>query len=193
MVRNMAKPRKSTTPGHVVVYPNREKAASKVMKTIVVILFVASAVLMLLITFSGWSKLQGLKPLDIAWALIYLILAFYVGARWSRGGLTMGAGLGIMLLIIAVIAGGGLSGTSWFQRDSFGYAAPHGIFGGQWLGSTVIGTLTLLLIPLQALLIASAMLAFSQGWNIETEAPIEEARKRGYHVPPGASSEPAAA
>ena len=101
MVRNMAK---SVTPGYVVVYPNRDKASSKATKLVVVLLLLVLVALMLLITIGGWSKLQGLKALEIIWCLIYLVLAFYVGVRWSRGALTMAAALAVLLLIIALIA-----------------------------------------------------------------------------------------
>jgi hypothetical protein len=179
----------------VVVYPNREKATSKSTKAIVVVLLLASVVLMLIVTIGGWSKLEGLKPIDLLWCVIYLILAYYVGARWSRGGLTLAAALGILLLITAIIAGTGVAGTSWFDRNSFGFAAPHTLFGGRGLGPDVLGLFTVLLIPVQILLIIAAMYGFSQAWNIETEAPIEEARRRGYRIPPsaGASSAKAAA
>jgi hypothetical protein len=122
---------------------------------------------------------------------VYLILAYYVGVRWSRGGLTLSAALGILLLITAVIAGTGLAGTSWFDRNSAGFGAPHTIFGGKGLGPDVLGLFTVLLAPVQALLIGFAMYGFSQAWNVETEAPIEEARRRGYRIPPGAGAAPA--
>jgi lysylphosphatidylglycerol synthetase-like protein (DUF2156 family) len=182
MFRDMTR---SVSPGCVVVYPNREKAASKSIKAIVVLLLLASVVLMLVVTIGGWSKLEGLKAIDLVWCVVYLILAYYVGWRWSRGGLTLSAGLGILLLITAVIAGTGLAGTSWFDRNSFGFAAPHSMFGGRGLGPDVLGLFTVLLIPVQLLLIIAAMYGFRQAWNIETEAPIEEARRRGYRVPSG--------
>ncbi len=174
---------RSLTPGYVVVYPNREKASSKTTKAIVVLLLLASVVLMLLVTIGGWSKLQGLKALDIAWIIAYLILAFYVGVRWSRGALTIGSALAILLLIVAVIAGTGLSGTSWFDRNSFGFSAPQTLFGGRGLGPDTLGLITLLMAPVQILLIMFAMLGFMQAWNVETEAPEEEARRRGYKTP----------
>lgn len=191
MVRNMAR---SVTPGHVVTYPNREKAASKTTKAIVTLLLLASVVLMLIVIIGGWSKLQGLKPVDLVWCVVYLILAFYVMVRWSRGALTLAAALGILLLLVSVISGLGLAGTSWFQRDSFGFSSAHTMFGGRGLNPNFLGLITVLLAPVQALLIAFAMLGFSQAWNVETEAPIEEARRRGYRVPPSSSSPtPAAA
>ncbi len=179
---------KSVTPGYVVVYPNREKASSHLTKFVVVLLLLASVVLMALITIGGWSKLQGLKALDIIWILLYLVLAFYVGAKWSRGALTLSAALGILLLIIAVIAATGIASTSWFDRNSFGFASAQSLFGGKGLSSNVLGLLTVLLIPVQALLIFFATIAFSQAWNIETEVPEEEARNRGRGRRPGSSS-----
>ncbi len=59
MLRHMPQWR-SITPGHTVIYPNRDKAASKLVKLIVALLLVGSAALMLAITVGGWSKLQGL-------------------------------------------------------------------------------------------------------------------------------------
>jgi hypothetical protein len=168
------------TPGYTVVYPNREKSASKTTKAIVVLLLLVSVALILIVTIGGWSKLQGLKAVNFAWCLVYLIIAFYVGARWSRGLLPIAAALGILLLILSVIAGTGISGTSWFDRDHFGFAAPHTLFGGKGLGPDLLGLVTLLLAPVQALLIFFSMAAFSQGWNVEMEVPSEEATRRGY-------------
>ena len=71
-------PRRTLTPGYVVVYPNREKSTSKLMKLAVAFILVVSVGLMLLITIGGWSKLQGLKPVNFAWCIAYLIIAFYV-------------------------------------------------------------------------------------------------------------------
>ena len=51
---------------------------------IVVGILLASVALMVLVTFGGWSKLQGLTPLNFVWCLAYLVLAYYVW-RWSRG------------------------------------------------------------------------------------------------------------
>jgi hypothetical protein len=167
------------TPGYKVVYPNREKVASKATKAIVVLILLVSVGLMLIVTIGGWSKLQGLKPVNIAWCLVYLIIAFYI-ARWNRGLLPIAAALAILLLILAVIAGTGASGTSWFDRNSAGFAAPQTIFGGKGLGPDVLGTVTLLMAPVQLLLIIFAMQGFSQGWNVEVERPIDEdKRSRG--------------
>jgi lysylphosphatidylglycerol synthetase-like protein (DUF2156 family) len=171
-------PQRTVRQGYVVVYPNRGKAASKTTKVIVVILLVASVVLMLLVTIGGWSKLQGLKPINIIWCLLYLVIAYYV-ARWNRGLLPIAAALAILLLILAVIAGTGLPGTSWFDRDHFGFAAPQTMFGTKGLNPDVLGAITLIIAPVQLLLIVFAMQGFSQGWSVEQEVPEDEAKRRG--------------
>jgi len=99
--------------------------------------------------------------------------------RWSRGLLPMAAALAILLLIIAVIAGTGLAGTSWFDRNHPGYAAPQSLLGGKGLTPDVLGFVTVLMIPVEVLLIVFAMIGFAQGWNVEIEVSMEEADKRG--------------
>ena len=183
MFRHMPQGR-SVTPGYTVIYPNRGKVSSKVVRLVVVVLLLASAALMLAITFGGWSKLQGLKPVDFAWAASYVIIAFYIMKRWARGLLPIAAALAILLLITAVIAGTGASGTSWFDRTNFGFAPAQSLFGGKGFSPNTLGAMTVLLIPVEALLIFFGMLGFAQGWNVELEVPIEEARRRGYNPPP---------
>jgi hypothetical protein len=176
---------KTLRPGYVVVYPNRGKASSKTTKLIVVVLLIVSVGLMLAITIGGWTKLEGLKPVNIIWCLIFLVMAFYIW-RWNRGLLPIAAALAILLLILAVIAGTGLAGTSWFDRAHFGFAPPHTPFGGKGLSPDTLGALTLILVPVQVLLIIFAMQGFAQGWNVEQEVPAEEAQRRGggYSPPP---------
>jgi hypothetical protein len=191
MFRNVA--HRTLTPGHAVVYPNREKAASKTVKAIVVLIMLVSVGLMLIVTIGGWSKLQGLKPVNFVWCLAYLIMAYYIMTRWARGLLPITAGLAILLLIMAVIAGTGASGTSWFDRHNPGYGAAQLLFGGGGLSPNALGLFTLLIAPVQALLIFFAMFGFSQGWNVEVEVPIEEARRRGYKPTQTGPAQPAAA
>src|ERR1700751_3416922 len=104
MFRGMAQHRTLTT-GPVVVYPNREKASSKTTKAIVVLIMLVSVVLMLIVTIGGWSKLQGMKPVNFVWCIAYLVMAYYITTRWARGLLPITAALSILLLIMAVIAG----------------------------------------------------------------------------------------
>lgn len=188
----MAEPR-NVTPGYTVVYPNRDKAASKATKGIVVLLLLISVALMLVVTIGGWSKLQGLKPLNFAWCAVYLIFAFYVQVRWARGLLPIASALAVILLILAVIAGTGYSGTSWFDRNQSGFAHAKSLFGGTGLNSDGLGLFTLLIAPVQALLIIFAMRGFSQGWNVEQEVRGEDADRRGgsRSAPPQAGPAPA--
>ena len=179
---------RTLTPGYAVVYPNREKASSKLMKAIVALILLVSVGLLLILTIGGWSQLEGMKPINFIWCAAYLIIAFYIWG-WARGMLPIAAGLAVLLLMIAVVAGLGLSGTSWFDRSHAGFAPTQSLFGGKGLSADTLGTITLLLIPVQVLLIVFAMRAFAQGWNVEQEVPIDEARRRGYN-PPDSSPPP---
>ena len=151
-------PVRNLPPGYTVIHPNRDKAAAKVMKAIVVLIMLASVGLMLIVTFGGWSKLQGLKPLNFAWCLLFLVLAYYVW-RWKRGVLPIAAALAVLLLLVTVIAGTGQFGsgsaTSWFDRNTAGFAAPHSIFGGKGLSPDFIGLMVVLLIPVEVVLIVT--------------------------------------
>ncbi len=171
------------TPGYAVVYPNREKPASYVTKAVVAIILLVSVALLLIVTIGGWSRLEGLKPVNFVWILAYLVIAFYVFTRWARGLLPIAAGLAVLLLMMSVIAGLGGAGTSWFDRSHVGFAGAQSLFGGNGFSSDFLGLITLLIAPVQVLLIFVAMLGFSQGWNVETEVPVEEARRRGYRRP----------
>jgi hypothetical protein len=184
---------RTVTPGYTVVFPNREKSASKAMKALVAVILLASVALLLIVTIGGWSKLEGMKPLNFIFCIAYLIIAFYVFARWARGLLPIAAGLAVLLLMAAVVAGTGLSGTSWFDRSNAGFAQAQSLLGGRGLSADTIGLVTLLLIPVQVLLIVFALSAFAQGWNVEQEVPIDEARRRGYNPPEPPSRRPATA
>jgi hypothetical protein len=104
--------------------------------------------------------------------------------RWARGLLPIAAALAILLLILSIIAGTGVSGTSWFDRNHTGFAHANSLFGGTGLSSDVLGTVTLIIAPVQVLLIFFAMRGFAQGWNVEVEVPIDEAKRRGTSKPP---------
>jgi lysylphosphatidylglycerol synthetase-like protein (DUF2156 family) len=187
-------PVRNLQPGHTIVFPNREKATSKATKAIVVFILLVSVALMLIVTIGGWSKLQGLKAVNFAWCLVYLIIAFYIGTRWARGLLPIAAAMAILLLILAVIAGAGVSGTSWFDRSHTGFAPANTLFGGKGLDPDMLGLVTLIIAPVQALLILFAMRGFAQGWNVEIEMPIEEAKRRGHRMgTPPSPPKPAAA
>ena len=140
----------------VIEHPNRDKAASKTTKAVVVLLMLVTAGLVAVVTVGGWDTLQGAKSLQIAYILIYLLIAYYI-ARWRSGMLPVAAALAIVLLIFAAVAG-----PEWFARDKEGFTDPT-------LDEGILGLLTLLIVPVQALLIAFAMQGFSQKWSVEVE------------------------
>jgi hypothetical protein len=143
-----------------IEHPNRAKASSKAAKAGVILLLVASAALVLIVTIGGWKTLQGAKAVQIGYVLVYLVIAFYV-ARWNRGVLPVAAALAIILLIFAAV-----SAPQWFSRDKTGFNDPG-------LDSDLLGLITLLIVPVQALLIAFAMRAFTQEWNVEVERRVD--------------------
>jgi hypothetical protein len=130
------------------------------------VLLLASAGLVLIITVGGWSVLEGAKPIEIGYVAVYLTLAFFA-ARWNRGVLPVAAALAVLLAIFALVAG-----PAWFNRNKFGFAQPA-------LDAGLLGLLTLLIVPLQILLVAFAMRGFNQGWNVELER-----REPGMEAPP---------
>jgi hypothetical protein len=166
---------KKVREGYEIQRPNREKASSKSMKAIVVLLLLVSVALMVIITVGGWDKLAGAQPVQIAYIAIYLICAFYI-LRWSRGVLPMVAALAIILGIFAAVAG-----PAWFDRDKAGFTDPA-------LDASMLGLLTFLIVPVQLLLIAAAMSAFSQAWSVEVEVKEGETYDPDRHDEPDTGS-----
>lgn len=192
MVPGAMPPVRHLRPGYTVIFPNRDKAGSKATKLVVIVLLLVSAGLMLIVTLGGWSKLQGLKPVNVLWAILYVLFAIFI-ARWNRGLLPIAAAFAILLLILSLIAGLGASGTSWFDRNHTGYAGAEWLWGGKGLTPDTLGLVTLLIVPLQALLILFAMRGFTQGWNVEEEVPESEVKGRRGRPTSSSSPEPAAA
>jgi hypothetical protein len=158
-----------------ITYPNRTSAASRATKAAVAFVLIASIALMLGVTIGGWSKLEGLTPIDVAWCVAYALIAYFVERRWARGLLPIAAALGLLLLVVSLIAGLGGAGTSWFDRNQSGFAGAHTLFGGRGLSPDTLGRLTLLIAPVQVLLIVFALRAFAQNWNVEVEVAATEA------------------
>jgi hypothetical protein len=155
--------------------PNREKPESKSTRAIVTFLLIVSAALIALITFGGWDKLEGAQTVDLGYIAVYLIFAFYV-SRWNRGVLPVATALAVILIIFAAVAA-----PAWFDRDKDGFDSPA-------LPESLLGLLTLALIPVQLLLIGFAMRGFRQQWNVEagSRADIEargEAAALGREAP----------
>ena len=166
----MVSPARSVKPGYVVTYPNRDKRSSRVTRVAVAVVLTISALLMLLVTVGGWSKLAGLEPVNIIWCAVYLVMAFYV-MRWARGLLPIASALAALMFVFTVIAETAAAGVNWGDRSSPDYAPVHTLFGGGGLSPDTLGTLTVLIAITQALLVAAALYGFGQSWNIEYEVP----------------------
>jgi protein-S-isoprenylcysteine O-methyltransferase Ste14 len=142
-------------------HPNREKAQSKATKAATVLLLLATAGLVAIITIGGWSDLQGAQIFAIAFILIYVLMAYYV-ARWNRGVLPVAAALSVLIAVLAAIAA-----PAWFDRDKSGFHNPA-------LEPSMLGLLCIVLVPVSLLLVAFAMRGFSQEWNIEVEEQADD-------------------
>ena len=140
----------------IIEHPNRDKPASQATRSLVVALLLVSTAILVVATVGGWEKIQGAKPVLVAFVVIYLLLAFFI-ARWRSGLLPVAASFAIILLIFCAI-----SGPQWFARDKAGFSDPL-------LDESIVGILTLVLVPLQVLLIAAAARGFTQKWSVEVE------------------------
>jgi hypothetical protein len=149
----------------VIYHPNREKGGSKATKAGTILLLLATAALMAIVTIGGWDTLEGAQVISIFFILVFVLIAVFVG-RWNRGVLPLSAAFAIVLLVFAAIAAPG-----WFDRDATGFDNPG-------LPPGLIGLLTLILIPVEFLLIVFAMRGFSQKWNVEIEMTREEYDRR---------------
>jgi uncharacterized membrane protein len=152
-----------------ITHPNRDKPVVQATRATVIVLLLVTAALVLLITIGGFEALEGIGPVVVQclFAVCYVLLAFYAG-RWNRGVLPVASVLGVLLGTFALIAG-----PSWFARSGSTFAQPA-------LESNLLGVLTLLLIPVQILLVVFAMRGFSQGWNVELEQRDPGAPMGGY-------------
>lgn len=146
----------------VILRPNRDRAEAKATKVAVILLLLLSSALILLVMIGGWSQLQGAQVISFAYAIVYVVMAFYV-SRWNRGVLPVAAAAAVLFAVIAAVAG-----PAWFERDKPGFAETT-------IEPSILGMLTLILIPVQLLLIAFAMRGFQQQWNVEVEVTREDA------------------
>jgi len=151
----------SIRPGYELWRPNREKAESKTTKAIVSLLLLITAGLLIVVTIGGWPRLESssMGVVSLAWAALYILFAFLV-SRWSRGVLPVASASAIILAIFAAV-----SAPSWFDRSKAGLSPPP-------LPDDLLGLLTILIVPVQLLLITIAMVGFSQEWHVEEERPV---------------------
>jgi len=117
----------------VLVHPNRDKAESKATRAVVILLLVTSAALILIVTIGGWSELQGMQIVSFGYAILYLVMAWFVG-KWNRGVLPVAAGLAILFAVVAAVAG-----PAWFDRDKAGFTEPT-------LNENVLGLITFIIV-----------------------------------------------
>jgi hypothetical protein len=174
-------------PGYEVWRPNREKAQSKTTKALVAFVLLVSAGLLVVITIGGWPRLEGssVAVMSLLWAGLYVVFAFLV-ARWQRGILPVASVLAIILAIFAAVAA-----PEWFARSKDGLDPPP-------LPDDLLGLLTILVVPVQLLLITVAMVGFNQNWHVEEERPVggvpragegtEEPPPPRYEPPPPANA-----
>jgi hypothetical protein len=143
--------------GMTITHPNRDKAIVQSTRATVILLLLVSAALILLITIGGAKVLATSSiGIQIFFVLVYVLLAYFAG-RWNRGVLPVASGLGVLLIIFSLTGG-----PAWFNRNGSGFTQPL-------LNAGLLGLLTLLLVPLQILLVTFAMRGFQQGWNVEVE------------------------
>ena len=149
----------SVRPGYELWRPNREKPEAKSARVLVVFLLLVSAVLMFLVVVGGWERLEGGQIFAIGYIILYVLFAYLV-SRWNRGVLPVASALAIILAIFA-----GIAAPEWFSRAKDGLDSPA-------LPEELLGLLTLLIVPVQVILIAVSMVAFNQDWHVEEERPI---------------------
>jgi hypothetical protein len=97
----------------------------------------------------------------VLYILLTLAFAFYI-ARWNRGILPVAAGCSLLFAVVAAIAA-----PAWFARDKPGFAESA-------LDPALLGLLTIIIVPVQLLVVLFAMRALSQNWHVEVE--IDDSR-----------------
>ena len=156
----------------VIEHPNRRKASSQLARLVVIVLLIVSAAVVLIVTLGGWDALEGAKPIQIAFIVVYFVLALFV-ARWCTRRAADDRR-----------AGDHPRRSSAPSRRPPGSTATRTGFTDPALSADLLGLLCALLVPLQLALLVVAMIGFRQRWNVEAERPRERAN---------AEREPAAA
>ena len=106
-------------------------------------------------------------PHTRSWLTLRIVASVTRRPRRSRStGIAVAAALGTILLIFAAV-----SGPEWFARDKDGFENPA-------IDSAMLGTITLIIVPVQLLLIAFAMSGFRQNWQVEVEKRRDEPADR---------------
>jgi hypothetical protein len=170
----------SARPGYELWRPNRQSSQNKSTKAVVSFVLLVSAALMIIIVLGGWERLQSssIGVMTLAWAGLYIFFAILV-FNWGRGVLPVAAALAVIMVIFAAVAA-----PEWFARSKDGLESPA-------LPEDLLGLLTLILIPVQLLLIVVAMIGFNQNWHVEEERPIGGAPLAGEDDGPEPEPSPA--
>ena len=146
----------------VLLHPNRDKAEAKATKAAVILLLLASAALILIVMIGGWSQLQGAQ-----------IISFFYAARLPRDGV-LRQPLEPRRPAGRRRPGGAVRGDRRRRRPRL-VRARQGRLRRPDARPGLLGLLTLILVPLQLLLVAFAMRGFQQQWNVEVEVTRDEA------------------
>jgi TRAP-type uncharacterized transport system fused permease subunit len=162
-----------------VWHPNRQLPESQLARMATTALMILTIAILVIVAIGGWSTLVGAKAVHVGLILVYCIFTWYV-INWNRGVLPVISATAIILGIFALV-----SGPHWFARDKTGFTEPA-------LPDSVLGVLTLSLIPLQMLLVVVAMWGFLQKWNVEEEVK-DDVRTGTNPAPPTAPPSAAAA
>ena len=145
--------------GVIVTHPNRDKPVVQATRAMVVVLLLVTAALMLIITVGGWKPARGRDPdpdrlhrrLPDCWPSTRAAgtAACCRSARRSPCCST----------IFALVAGPG-----WFNRNKAGFAQPT-------LNAGLLGVLTLLIVPVQILLVVVRDARLQTGLERRARAP----------------------
>ena len=147
----------------VIEYPNRDKAAAKLVRLVVVGLLLASTAVIVVMSLGGWEATQDARTGQIVFAVLYVLLAVYI-ARWRSGMLPVAAALATLLALFAAVAA-----PQWFARDKAGFDSPP-------LEGSVLGVLAVVIIGLQLAIIVFATAGFRQRWSVEVESRPDGSR-----------------
>lgn len=161
-----------------VRHPNRDLPESQTARAGTLLLMLVTVAMLLIVAIGGWNTLVGAKGLHILFVISYLIYISYV-VKWNRGVLPVIAATSVVLGVFALVAG-----PDWFARDKPG-------FSDSTIPESVLGVITLGLIPVEMLLVVISMWGFSQQWNVEVEIKPGEPGGPPLHAETG--TPPAAA
>lgn len=166
----MSSVRDQPSPDVVVTHPNREKAASKTTRAIVLVLLAASGILSFVILAASWGVQAGAIILWVVMGLLFFYYAYAV-ANWRSGILPVAAGTALFAGVFAAV-----SVSSWFNRGGEGYDSPP-------VDESIIGVLVLAFAILQLVNVIVCLRGFMQNWQVELEVPRHEAGTGGRALP----------